>query len=343
MGMTLFLLVAMLLAFAYTFSWTYTPHGRLNYLAAFSLHLLSFGYKFKPDPELDFEIKLPVNLLYGVGVLWPKKKVGRIEDIQFSSGDAEIAARVYWPRAFNEASSPLPIIVYMHGGGFVVGDIDIWDGLTRALAEATTSIVISVDYRLAPRYPYPAAVNDSYAALLWAAENATSIGGNPAWLVVGGDSAGGNLATAVTLKARDENGPSIAAQLLYYPSIDLQNSDYPSMQNFIDGFGLSRESVMAFRQAYAGELDEHVEPYLSPIYAPNLENSPSALVVSAGFDPLTDSVHAFASRLEESGVEVVEKKYPEMIHGFMSIPLFRQYKDALVETGKFMQTVLPGY
>lgn len=332
-------LIIFIAAVAYSYTWTYTPHGRLDYRAALSLNTLSFTYNnFKPDPKVDFEMPLPVNLIYSLSDLAPSEKVSETKDIKIPSNNTDIHARAYWPQGVDR-TQPLPVIVYFHGGGFVVGSVDIFDSLTRALANATQAIVVSVDYRLAPAHPYPAAVDDCYAATEWVAENIASLGGDPKKLVVAGDSAGGNLSAAVALKARDIGTPSIAAQIMYYPAVDLSEAHYDSKDKFADGYGLSRAAGQKFEAAYGANVTDRKDPYFSPLYAPSLAGLPPALIVTEGFDPLTDSGKAYAARLEQSAVHVVALHYPDMIHGFMSIKFFPQRRDALNETSKFLNTV----
>lgn len=328
-------LLLLLVFVGYTYSWTYTPHGRLDYRAAASLKLLSFERSFKPDPELDFEFKLPVNLIYAANGLMAADPVSKTEDVQIPSIDADIPARIYWP-ATTESSSALPVMVYYHGGGFVVGSVDIFDSLTRSLANANQAIVISVDYRLAPRHPYPAAPNDAYAALLWAAENATRLGGDPARIIVAGDSAGADLAAVTALQARDNSGPVIAAQILYYPCTDLTGHRYPSRVNFLDGYGLSTEAAAAFEQAYVGHLEDRTAPYVSPLYAKDLSGLPPTLMITAGFDPLKDSGTAYAKRLQQEGTPTQLHEYSDTIHGFMSVQLFPQRAKGLQDTREFL-------
>ncbi len=334
------LVLLLLIAIAYSYSWTYTAEGRLDYRAAVSLHALSFEQLIKPDPNSDFEFMMPVNMIYAFSAMMPKEEVSKTEDIVIPGEDFDIPARIYWPLAMDSLPEPPPVIVYYHGGGFVVGSVDLFDNLTRSLANATNMIVLSVDYRLAPAHPYPAAVNDSYNALLWTAENASKLGADPKTILVGGDSAGGNLAAVVSIKALHEAGPKIAAQLLYYPGTDLTDTDYASKSNFSDGYGLSTEAILAFHKAYIGHLSDFSDPYISPLYAESLAGLPPALVVTAGFDPLTDSAQAYAKRLEDEGNTVQLAHYPDMIHGFMSIELFSQQREALNATRDFLDSVL---
>jgi acetyl esterase len=168
------------------------------------------------------------------------------------------------------------------------------------------------------------------------AENAAKLGTDPGKLFVAGDSAGGNLAAVVSLRARDTGSPAIAGQLLYYPGTDVFGEDYDSVRNFCDGYGLSREERSGFRQAYAGHVEDRHDPYLSPLFAKSHAGLPPALVVTAGFDPLTDSAKAYAARLREAGVPVSHANYPDVFHGFLSIRFFPQRRDALVRTAGFV-------
>jgi acetyl esterase len=332
----LVLLLALVGFGIWTYSWTFTEHGRLDYRAALSLHLLTFERKFKPRPDGDFELDMPVNLAFGLSMLMPRDDVSRVEDRTIAGPESALPIRIYWPPAGvgdGVATPPPPVLLYFHGGGFVVGDLDIFDPLARSLCKYTRSIVISVDYRLAPEHPYPAAVNDAYAALLWAADNARALGGDPDRLIVAGDSAGGTLATITALKARDEHGPAIAYQLLYYPGVDFVTT-YPSTENFGENYGLPAKAVRAMRSAYMGRAPDPRHPYLSPLFAYNHRDLPPALIVTAGFDPLTDAGHAYVEKLRQAGVTVTHAHYPGMIHGFMGIVFFDQQRDALEKTGQ---------
>jgi len=320
-----------------TYSWSFTPHGRLDYRAAFFLNLLTFEATFQPDPASDFELTIPINLAFPLSALLPREDVQRTEDVAIPGAEGEVPARVYWPDSSDAAAASPPVIVYLHGGGFVVGSVDIFDGLARSLANAASSLVVSVDYRLAPAHPYPAALDDSWAALVWVADNAARLGADPDRIVVAGDSAGGNLAAALALKARDTEGPPIAAQLLFYPATDLSDTEYPSTDHFAEGYGLSRAAGDTFLTAYAGHLEGEPEAYLSPLHAPSHAELPPALLVTAGFDPLTDSARAYAERLRESGVSVTHAHFPETIHGFMSVDLFSQRRAAFERTRAFLQ------
>jgi len=340
-------LILILAVIAYSWSWTYTPEGRLDYRAALSLHLLTFSFTIKPDRELDFGIKMPVNLLFALSALAPKDKMERTEDISIEHSGLSIPARIYWPVSNN--TNQLPLLVYYHGGGFMMGDLDLFDAIARSLAASTRAIVVSVDYRLAPRHPFPAAVEDAYVALLWSSENAVRLGANPDQLMIAGDSAGGNLAATVSLRARDQNGPKVAAQLLYYPAADLSGEDSPGgtvageewagKLRFQNGYVFTTESLCGFRNAYCGHVEDARVAEVSPALAENMSGLPPTLLVTAGFDPLTDGATLYGNRLQQAGGALTHEHYPEMIHGFLSVNAFPQRRDSLNRTANFVQNL----
>ena len=232
------------------------------------------------------------------------------------TGDAgEIAARVYTP----VGAGPFPIVVYFHGGGWVVGGLDSHDALCRALANEVGAVVVSIDYRLAPEAKFPAPVEDAYAATVWAATHAAELNGDRARLIVAGDSAGGNLAAAVALLVRDCGGPAIAHQLLIYPVTD-HGVDTESYIAFAEGYNLGRADMDWYWRQYLRSSADGASPYASPLRATSLSGLPPAFVVSAGFDPLRDEGEAYARALDAAGVPVVLRRYPGAIHGFMRSP-----------------------
>jgi acetyl esterase len=212
----------------------------------------------------------------------------------------------------------LPLLVFFHGGGFVIGDIDTHDATCRGLAKAAHCIVVSVDYRLAPEHPFPAAPEDCYAATVWVADNAASLGGDGARLAVGGDSAGGNLAAVVALMARDRGGPALTHQLLIYPVID-HNFDTASYVENGRGYLLSREMMMWFWGLYLEDAGDGSKPYASPIRAEDLSGLAAATIISAEFDPLRDEGEAYARRLGDADVAVTARRYDGMVHGFFAM------------------------
>ncbi len=233
------------------------------------------------------------------------------EDRTIPGPAGEIPVRVYTPAG----EGAKPVIVYFHGGGWVVGELDTVDKPLRSLANRTGAVVVSVDYRLAPEHVYPAAFDDCYAATEWVAEHAGELGGNPAQVAVGGDSAGGNLAAAVALAARDRNGPPLVAQLLIYPVTNFDFTTASYTENG-EGYLLTRGSMEWFWAHYLGAQDLGKDPYACPARADDLVGVPPAYVATAEFDPLRDEGEAYASNLRSAGVAVTAKRYDGMLHGF---------------------------
>ena len=249
---------------------------------------------------------------------------------------AGVPVRVYWPQSV----SPLPILVYYHGGGWVLLDIETYDAALRALTMASGCIVASVEYRLAPENPYPAPLDDCYAATKYIAENAHEFGADASRLAVGGDSAGGNLAAAVTLLARERGGPDIHFQLLIYPATDF-SADTGSIQEFADGHFLTRAGMRWFWQQYAVDAEEGRNHLVSPILARDLSGLPPAFVITAECDVLRDQGEAYAQRLEESGVPVRLKRYDGAIHGFFNMAgLLDTGKEAMADAGAALWNTL---
>ncbi len=239
--------------------------------------------------------------------------LAKIEDRLIPVKDAEINVRIYTP----EGEGPFPLFVYYHGGGWVLGDIPIADASCRMLANKTGRIVVSVDYRLAPEHKFPVPVEDSYAALQWVSENAEALNGNASNIVVGGDSAGGNLAAAMTLKSRSEKGPAIAGQVLIYPVTAL-SYDSKSYQDFKEGFGLDRDLMIWFGNYYIRNEEDAKNVLVAPILAEDLRNLPPAYVLTAEFDVLRDEGEAYAERLKEAGVTVETSREEGLVHGFFT-------------------------
>ena len=226
----------------------------------------------------------------------------------------DLALRIYRPAS----ERPLPALLYFFGGGWVLGSIDTADGVARALANATGALVVVPGYRLAPEHPFPAAVDDCYAALRWVAAHAAEIGADPARLAVGGDSAGGNLAAATTLRARADDLP-LAGQLLVYPNTDQLAADNPTNGTADDPFLFNRRSVAWYRQHYLPNPADAASPLASPLRADSLAGLPPALVITAEYDPLRDEGEAYARRLADDGVQVDLSRYPGMAHGFFTM------------------------
>jgi acetyl esterase len=220
------------------------------------------------------------------------------------------ALRVYRP----VRDQTLPALVYFHGGGWTIGDVDTHDVLCRQLALGARCVVVSVDYRLAPEYPFPAAVEDCFAATRYVAENAAKL--KIRGIAVGGDSAGGNLAATVALLARDGGGPALAFQLLIYPATD-QRGGTASYERNAEGYMLTRDVMQYFRRAYLPHDKDWTDWRASPLLAKSHANLPPALVITAGYDPLLDEGRAYADRLRAAGVKVSYREFADMIHGFV--------------------------
>ena len=224
----------------------------------------------------------------------------------------DFALRTYRPAK----PATLPALVYFHGGGWTIGDLDTHDVVCRQLALGAGCVVVSVDYRLAPEHPFPAAVEDCSAAVQWTVDNAQKLGIDARRIAVGGDSAGGNLAAVVALLARDAGGPRIAFQLLVYPATD-QRGTAASHENNGQGYLLTRESIAFFRSAYLPRQDQWTDWRASPLLAKSHAGLPPALVVTAGYDPLVDEGRAYAEKLRAAGVRVEYREYEDMVHGFL--------------------------
>lgn len=230
-------------------------------------------------------------------------------------GNAEITLRMYTPYG----TGPFPVFVYYHGGGWVLGDLDVVDPILRAVTNAAECLVVSVDYRLAPENPFPVAPEDCYTATKWVAENISRYNGDPSRIAVGGDSAGGNLAAVVPLMAKDRQGPNISYQVLIYPVTDFSYQTQSYIENGKGNY-LETDAMHWFANQYLKE-NEKLHRYASPILAPDLSGLPPALIITAEYDVLRDEGEAYAARLKEAGVPVEHTRYDGQIHGFFWMPV----------------------
>jgi acetyl esterase len=241
--------------------------------------------------------------------------VARVEDRRVPGPAGDVPVRLYAP----PGAGPWPLLVWVHGGGWVIGDVPSYDALCRRLALAVPAIVVSVEYRRAPEHKFPAAAEDAYAATCALAEGAAALGADPARVAVGGDSAGGNLSAVVSLMARDRGGPRLAHQLLVYPVTDA-TFDTPSYRDNAEGYLLTRDMMQWFWNHYLPTPADGANPYASPLRAADLAGLPPATVITAEFDPLRDEGEAYAARLGAAGVPVRVSRYDGMIHGFFAMP-----------------------
>jgi len=262
--------------------------------------------------------------------------VGDVENRRITGPDEDIALRIYTPASTGRPGAPHGALVYFHGGGWVIGDLDSHDETCRRLCQAAGVKVVAVDYRRAPETTYPGPAEDCFAATVWVSEHAAELGVDPTRIAVGGDSAGGNLAAAVTLMARDRGGPSLCFQLLIYPVTSAEFGTASYRDNG-EGYMLTRRGMQWFWDQYVPDLDQRAEPYAAPLEAANLEGLPPALVQTAEFDPLRDEGEAYAAALQNAGVPMTLTRYDGLIHGFFGMqdavaaarPALAQAADAL--------------
>jgi acetyl esterase len=264
----------------------------------------------------------------------PGDPVAKVEDRRIPGPGGEIPLRIYQPE------NARGVLVYFHGGGWVIGSLDSHDAPLRSLANAAGCSVVSVDYRLAPEHRHPAAAEDCYAATCWVAHNARSLGADPDALAIGGDSAGGNLAAVTALLARERRGPRIRYQLLVYPVTD-HDFERTSYRENAEGYFLGREDMRWFWNHYVPSQADRKLFTASPLRARDLSGLPPAHVVSAEFDPLRDEGEAYAARLREAGVPVSLTRYDGMIHGFFSMAaIIPRGREAILEAAGKLRAAL---
>ncbi len=277
------------------------------------------------EPAKTREIWNPLMIQSG----GPIEEVADIENRVIAGPAGELALRIYTP----QGQPPFPVLVYFHGGGWVIGNLDTHDSVSRTLARHASCVVVSVDYRLAPEHKFPAAVDDAYWATQWVAEHASELKGDPDRIAVGGDSAGGTLAAVICLRTRDCRGPHPICQMLIYPVTNLASFDTRSYREQEDFYPLTIESMAYLRDHYLNEEKDYRNPWASPLLADDLSNLPPAIIVTAEFDVLTAECEDYAKRLKASGVQVVYRCYDGMIHGFFRYgALSGQARQAQLET-----------
>ena len=263
-------------------------------------------------------------------------EAGRVSDLSIKGGAGSLRARHYAPAA----QRPRPLLVFFHGGGFVAGDVETHDGVCRRLCRYGDVHVLSVEYRLAPESPFPAAVDDAVAAFRWACAEAASLGAVPDKIAVGGDSAGGNLAAVVSLKAKAGGGPAPCAQVLLYPVLD-RTTVRPSLELFGDGFLLTRDSIDWYQLQYTGTTVAQPIPDQYPLCAADFSGLAPALIVTAGFDPLRDEGEAYADVLRQAGVPVTLRRFDGLLHGFCNMaPVSRVCEAAVRQIGADLRAIM---
>ena len=268
------------------------------------------GY-FPPLPELRQQLRTMVQLMDE-----PAPGIARIENITIPGPAGAIPGRVY--DAAGVDAPARAVVAYFHGGGWVQGDLETHHGLCARLAFHSGAIVVAIDYRLAPEHPFPAAVEDCFAAYRWLRSHAAAVGGDPGRVAVAGDSAGGNLSAVVSLLSASEGVPAPTCQVLIYPALDFV-LETPSHRDLADGHIIPRDRIVWYMEQYLPAGTNLNDLRASPLRAPDLNGQPPALIITAGFDPLRDEGHTYAERLRAAGVDVVYHEYQGQIHAFVSL------------------------
>lgn len=284
---------------------TLDPHVQL------ALRLENMTGQFKPAPVEEVRELRRRDARAFAG---PRIEVARVSDLQIPGPAGPIGARVY---VADVLADPAPLIVYYHGGGHVICDLDTHDQPCRFLAKEIPALVLSIDYRLGPEHPFPAAVEDSLAAFEWAHAEAGGLGADPERIAVAGDSAGANLAAVVAQQTAANGGPTPVFQALVYPVIDYSRKR-PSYQTYAERFFLTRTEMDWFRDHYFASAEDRTDPRASPILAADLSGLAPAHVVTAGFDPLRDEGEDYAAALREAGVAVSLRRESDLVHGFVN-------------------------
>jgi acetyl esterase len=287
--------------------------------------------------DLPAYYELPINEARAQARLgYPAKPspvpVGAVRNFTIPGPDGPIPSRLYLPPS-EPGPAGHPMLVFFHGSGFVLLDLDTHDDLCRRLCAGASCLVLSVDYRLAPEHKFPAAPDDCLAATRWAAEHALSLGGDASRIAVAGDSAGGNLAAVTALRIREQGGPRLCGQLLFYPVTDFPSEPSGSYLKYGEGFGLTREGMLWFWRQYLAEPGQAGSQLASPLRAASLAGLPSACVLTAEYDVLHDEGQAFAQRLREAGVPAFARSYGAMNHGFLKYAGAIDEADAAVRDG----------
>ena len=292
------------------------------------------------EPELE-DLTVPAaraRIVHDAGTFeGPKLEVASASDMTLDGAAGPLRGRLYVPPGATGAG---PLLLYFHGGGFVVGDLETHDNLCRFLARRAGLRVLAVDYRLAPEHPFPAPIEDAVAVFRFAVEHPEELGADPARIAVGGDSAGANLAAGVARIAGGAGGPAPAFQLLFYPWVDL-SSERRSHELFAEGFYLTRSDLHWYRRHYLADESQAADPRCSPLAAGELEAGPPAYIATAGFDPLRDEGEEYARRLREAGTPVALRRHPGLIHGFANtVAIGHAAREAVLEATGALQMAL---
>lgn len=268
-----------------------------------------------PQDDLDWVLASRKSYLAMIPLAGEPESVDRVYKKTINGPGGIIPLRIYDAAESSDGA----LVLYFHGGGFTSGGFETHDTPLRSLANRAETTVVAVGYRLAPEHPFPAALDDGYAALKWVFKNASEIGADPSKIIIAGDSAGGNLAAALALLSRDQQGPGIAMQLLIYPNTDLTPNRRHSSITEHDGKIITRDYIDRNIALYMGTKGQEKSAYASPLYAQNLAGLPPAYLITAGADPLRDEAELYAEKLRNAGIKTTHTRYPGMIHGFFQM------------------------
>ena len=268
----------------------------------------------------------------------PKLSAAQVKDMTIPGPDAALPIRCYYPRG----DPPFPVVIYFHGGGWVMGNLDTHHAICHALAHTSGCLVVAVDYRLAPEHKFPAATQDAYTATCWVSHNADQIGADADRMAIMGESAGATLSTVTCMTIRERGGPRLALQVLVYPVTDC-SFHTRSHKKYVDGYMLTREMMKWIWNHYLTDPKEAEDPYVSPLRAKNLGDLPRALVLTAEYDPLCDEGEAYVWRLKKAGVKVRHSRYEGVVHGFFRMTgRVDRARQALQEVSSFLKKGLHG-
>jgi acetyl esterase len=312
---------------------TKTSSGKLDTYVAVKLHLNKILNPSSIDAKSIKEIREYLN---AQSTKWSNKPIpfSNIKNTTIKINSERIPVRIYTPKNGNK----LPIVIYSHGGFWVGGSIDNYDSICRKLSQNTNAIVISVAYRLAPENPFPAAVNDIYNTLQWTYKNASSINGDEKYIALAGDSAGGNLSTAVSLMARDKNGPPITCEVLLYPSTNIFQLNSNSWSYFANDLNISKKDMEKYISLYVPKKEDRKSPYASPLLAKGFKKLPNTLIITAEIDPLRDEGEAYGKKLKDAGINTQVTRYNGVPHGFISMSkITNKSEKALNEISLYLQ------
>jgi len=264
-----------------------------------------------PSHTLSLEMIREANLAM-ISMLGEPEVVGRVIDLVIPVTTGKISIRIYSP----SGEGPFPVLMTIHGGGWIAGGLAVFDHVSRALVNRTGCIAVSVEHRLAPENKFPVPLNDCYDALVWITEHISEYGGDPARIAVLGESAGGNLAAGLALLARDRKGPKLCGQILVNPALDWPEPGRPSIQEMGEGYGLTKGDLIWCYQQYMANESDKQNPYFLPMVSDNLSDLPPALIITAEYDLLRDEGVAYAERLNRAGVTAKVVCIEGVIHGF---------------------------